>query len=115
MRLTVNGVQIRVVDKIVIELDIAKDGDTLIHGMEVRCRGGSLTIESAPDHEAAFELKTDKTIVIRGKPYGAIFTTNDPNPNPYGPTNWPFQADTGANKFSCEDPETPAIIIEGTS
>ncbi len=54
MRLTVNGTPIRVTDRIEIEIDVPKDGDTLLNGVTISIRGGPLTIEEgdSPKHAA---------------------------------------------------------------
>jgi hypothetical protein len=45
MRLTVNGVQVRVVDRIEIVLDVPEGGDTILNGLSIAIKGGPLTIE----------------------------------------------------------------------
>lgn len=78
MRLKVNGVMVRVVDRIEIEIDVARDGEDLINGMQIRCHGGSLTIRQGSAPRAALDLATDRTIFLAGKDHGAIFSTDDP-------------------------------------
>jgi len=47
MRLTVNGVQVRVVDRIEIVLEVPEGGDTILNGVEIIARGGGpLRIET---------------------------------------------------------------------
>ena len=46
MRLTVNGVPVRVVDRIEIVLEVPEEGDTLLNGFELIAKGGTLRIES---------------------------------------------------------------------
>ncbi len=46
MRLTVNGVSVRVVDRIEIVLEVPTDGDTILNGVEIIAKGGTLRIEA---------------------------------------------------------------------
>ncbi len=60
MRLTVNGVPVRVTDRIEIEIDVPKDGDTLLNGMSISIRGGPLTIEQGDSlKHCAFWMSSD--------------------------------------------------------
>ncbi len=47
MRLTVNGIQVRVVDRIEIVIEVSKDGDTILNGVDIEIKGGVLTIDNA--------------------------------------------------------------------
>lgn len=68
MRLRVNGVEIRVVDRIEVVLDVAEEGDTILHGVDIHIRGGPLTI-----HEG-FCLRHDRLLTFLRDDGGTIFT-----------------------------------------
>ncbi len=53
MRLTVNGVPVRVTDRIEIDIDVPKDGDTLLNGLSILIKGGPLTIEQGDSRKHA--------------------------------------------------------------
>jgi hypothetical protein len=60
----VNGVQVRVVDRIEIVVDVPEDGDTLLNGMSIVIRGGPLTIEQGDSMKHAALWSNYETRVI---------------------------------------------------
>ncbi len=68
MRLKVNGTPIRVIDRIEIEIDVPKDGDTLLNGIVVEIRGGPLTIEQGDSPKnAALWINHESQITFTAK------------------------------------------------
>ncbi|HLY82030.1 MAG TPA: hypothetical protein VKQ71_03540 [Acidimicrobiales bacterium] len=68
MRLTVNGVPVRVIDRIEIVLEVPDDGDTLLNGVVVDVKGGPLTVyqgDSAKD--AAVWIGHDSQLTLVNK------------------------------------------------
>src|SRR4051812_3829449 len=82
MRLTVNGVVIRVVDRIEIEIDVAKHGEVLLNGMQVRIKGGGLTVWQGSSPDAAFRMHVDRAVHFVGKDAGAYTRNDDRRPIP---------------------------------
>jgi hypothetical protein len=63
MRLTVNGVQVRVVDQIEIEIDVHEEGEAILNGFEIEIKGGPLTICNGSKANA---MKVESTSEIVG-------------------------------------------------
>jgi hypothetical protein len=53
MKLTVNGVEVPIKDRLEILLQVDESGETMAEGMVLKVEGGPLTFESLP-YEAAF-------------------------------------------------------------
>lgn len=114
MRLKVNGVEIRVVDQIEIVLEVAPDGEDLIHGIDVKFRGGPLTVRSIPKQGTAFLFHTQRTMFLRGRETCFFATNEDPSPPRLLPLGTALPWDTDGHGFEarCEDGEAPAIHME---
>jgi hypothetical protein len=77
MRLKVNGVEVRVVDRIEIELDVAQDGEDLIRGINIKVCGGELAIWPFAGGEASLVLTTEKQITFHPGTRAAISMTRE--------------------------------------
>ncbi len=116
MRLTVNGVPVRVIDRIEIVVDVAEEGESLIRGMGIQVNGGSLTIEPRPDDEASVVLEVDQTVHIGGgKVPGILFRTNDANPPLDLDFPSPIDGNEGSIKFTNRSGDDLVLNVHGPS
>ncbi len=84
MRLKVNGIEIRVVDRIEIKIDVPNDGDTLPNGIVIQIRGGPLMIKQgdSPKDAALWVGSESVTTFIANLPQNFITEPSIPATQP---------------------------------